>query len=891
MPDWKIEIVRRLADPSLASRSDALEEIAEHVEERYRSLLARGLTTERAYAEALDELSDSAALAATLRANARRPMPDPPPLGAQRRPGPLRTIRQDVRYALRMFVKTPGFTVMALVTLALGIGANTAIFSVVNTVMLRPLPFAEPDRLVRIWESNPDGGWPEFSASHPNFLDWRARATTFERLAAVTVASFSLTSANEATILRGIAATADFLPLLGVVPGMGRNFHPDEDRPRSDARVAIVTHGLWQRHFGGDPNVLQRTLTLNGAVWTIVGVLPESFLWDGPTMDLIVPLAPDPTRARGDHRLRVIGRLKAGTTIEQAHAELSAIAAQLATQFPDSNRGWTVRLRTFRDWLIPEGTRQSLLIFAGAVALVLLIACGNVASLLLARGTERQKEISIRAALGADRARIVRQLLVEALLLSLVASAIGVAIANGAGRLLVAAAPGALPRLDELSLDGRVLTFALLSSLATGLLFGLVPALQASHPNLAETLKEGAAGAGGGARRQRLRNLLVVGEVALSVTLLIGAGLLMRSFWRLQQVNPGFDDRGLLTMRLSLPPLQYRTGEMKWAFYDRLLANVRALPGVQDAGTSSIVPLGGGNTSTEVWRVGAPRDAGRLPGADWRNVSPGYFGTMRIPLRGRDFGDQDTPMSQPVIIISEAAVRLYFPGEDPIGKTIILTSFSDKPLTVVGVAGDVRNLAVDTDPGPTVYGSARVYAGWNPMFLVVRTHGDPAALAPAARAAVRAIDPSVPVYDVRTAEELFDLSLGSRRFNMYLLGSFAAVALVLACVGLFGVMAYVVSLRTRDIGIRLALGAAPSGVMRLVLGQALTLTLAGVVLGVAGGLAVTGTMRSLLFAIEPTDVVTFASVPLLLIAVAMLACYIPARRAMRVDPLIALRAE
>ena len=436
-----------------------------------------------------------------------------------------------------------------------------------------------------------------------------------------------------------------------------------------------------------------------------------------------------------------------------------------------------------------------------------------------------------------------------------------------------------------------MLTFALLSSLATGLLFGLVPALQASHPNLTETLKEGAAGAGGGARRQRLRNLLVVGEVALSVTLLIGAGLLMRSFWRLQQVNPGFDDRGLLTMRLSLPPLQYRTGEKKWAFYDRLLENVRALPGVQDAGTSSIVPLGGGNTSTEVWRVGAPRDAGRLPGADWRNVSPGYFGTMRIPLRGRDFGDQDTPMSQPVIIISEAAVRLYFPGEDPIGKTIILTSFSDKPLTVVGVAGDVRNLAVDTDPGPTVYGSARVYAGWNPMFLVVRTHGDPAALAPGVRAAVRCHRSQRARLRRTHRRGAFDLSLGSRRFNMYLLGSFAAVALVLACVGLFGVMAYVVSLRTRDIGIRLALGAAPSGVMRLVLGQALTLTLAGVVLGVAGGLAVTGTMRSLLFAIEPTDVVTFASVPLLLIAVAMLACYIPARRAMRVDPLIALRAE
>jgi putative ABC transport system permease protein len=891
MPDWKAEIIRRVADPSLPSRSDALQELVEHLEQRYRGLIARGHSEARAYAEVLDELSDSAALAATLRANVRRSPLEPPVLGEGRRQGTVPSIGQDVRYALRMFVKKPVFTVVALVTLALGIGANTAIFSVVNTVMLRPLPFVEPDRLVRIWESNPEGGWPVFSASHPNFLDWRARSTAFAHLAATTGVGFSLTSGDEPTMVLAQAVTADFLPVLGVSPAMGRNFQPDEDLPRSGARVAMITHGFWQRHFGGARDVLQQTLTLNGDPWAIVGVLPESFIWDGPTLDLFVPLGPDPARSRGDHRLRVIGKLAPGTTIDQAHAELSAIAAQLATQFPQSNRGWTVRLRSFRDWLVPQNTRESLLIFVGAVSLVLLIACGNVASLLLARGTERQKEISIRAALGADRARIVRQLLVEALLLSLVASAIGIGIAYGAGRLLVAAAPDALPRLGELSIDVRVLAFTLVVSIATGLLFGLVPALQASRPNLTETLKETAAGAGGGGRRQRLRNLLVVAEVALSVTLLIGAGLLVRSFWRLQQVNPGFDGRGMLTMRVSLPPLQYRTGELKWAFYDRLLASVRTLPGVQDAATSSGVPLGGGNTATEVRRAGAPSDAGRLPGADWRIVSPGYFRAMRIPLRGREFGDQDTRTSQPVTILSAAAARQYFPGEDPIGKTIILSSFGPMPLTVIGVAGDVRHLAVDTDPSPTVYGPALVHAGWNPMFLVVRAGGEAAAPAPAARAAVRAIDPTVPVYDVRTAEELFDLSLGPRRFNMYLIGCFAGIALVLACVGLFGVMAYVVSLRTRDIGIRLALGAAPTRVMRLVLGQALMLTLAGIALGVAGGLSLTGTMRSLLYAIEPTDFVTFATVPVLLIAVSMLACYIPARRAMRVDPLTALRSE
>jgi putative ABC transport system permease protein len=891
MRDWTAEIIRRLEDPALASRTDVIEEMAQHLEQRYRGMLTRGYTEERAYAEALQELADSAALTATIRTGAAAPASALPALGSGPRRSPLMSLAQDLRYAIRLLVKKPGFTAVALVTLALGVGANTAIFTVLNTVMLRPLPFADPDRLVRIWESNPEGGWPEFSASHPSYLNGRARATAFEQLAAITGTSFSLTSQDDAQIVRGYAVTMSFCPTIGVGPAIGRNFSPEEDRPASGARVAIISHGFWQRRFAGDPNVLQKPITLNGQLFTIIGVLPPSFPWGGTTMDLLVPLAPDPSRSRGDHRLLVIGKLKPGATIDQAHAELSAIAAQLASQFPDTNRGWTVRLRSFRDWLVPSETRESLLVFAGAVVLVLLIACSNVASLLLARGTERQKEISIRAALGADRTRIVRQLLVEALLLSLVAGALGVAIAFGTTRLLLAYAPDALPRLDELSIDVRVLAFALFSALLTGLLFGVVPALQASRPNLRETLKEGTAGSGTGVHRQRLRHALVVAEVALSVTLLIGAGLLIRSFWRLQHVNPGFDGSRLLTMRLNLPGLHYRNLDLRWGFYERLLTNVRALPGVQGAATSSILPLGGGNTSTGVQMVGAPPNAAQLPGATWRNVSPGYFRALGIPLRGREFSDTDTRTSPPVTIISEAAARQYFPGVDPIGKTIILTSFGTDPLTVIGVAGDVRTVAIDTDPGPAVYGSAKVYSGWNPMFLAIRASGDPKALAGVARAEVRAIDPRVPVYDIRTAEELVSLSLGTRRFNMYLLGCFAAIALLLACVGLFGVMAYVVSLRTRDIGIRLALGADPSSVLRLVLGQGLGLTLVGVVLGVAGGFAATGTMRTLLYSIEPKDVVTFVSVPLLLTGVAMLACYVPARRAMRVDPLIALRSE
>ena len=891
MPDWKHEVLRRLNDPVLARQPEVIEELAEHVEQRYRGLIARGRGESDAVAEALDELSDPSALAREL----RRLVPGPlvaPESARTGRCSVLATLRQDLWYAARVLRKNTGFTAVAVMALALGTGANTAIFSVVNTVMLRPLPFAQPDRLIRIWESNPDGGWPTFSASHPNFLDWRTRSTAFERLAAITGVSYSLTSGEDAEIVRGYAVTADFLPILGTTPALGRNFLPEEDRPGGNTRVAIVSHGFWQRRFASDPSILQRTLTLNGLTYPIIGVLPDKFGWGGSTMDLIVPLAPNPARGRGDHRLLVIGRLKGSATLDQARTELTGIAAQLAEQYPASNRGWTVRLSTFYDWLVPDETRQALVVFAGAVLVVLLIACGNVANLLLARGAQRQREISIRAALGAERSRIVTQLLVEALLLAAIAGTIGIGIAILTTRLVVAYAPDALPRLDELTIDGRVLAFAMVSAILTGLIFGIVPALQTSKPNLTETLKEGTAGAGGSARRQRLRSALVVAEVALSVALLIGAGLLIRSFWRLQHVNPGFTTDGLLTMGITLPGSRYPTGEHAWAFYERLLSSVRALPGVQGAATVSIVPLGGGNTSSQIEIPGKAVAPGtQLPGADWRLVSPGYFRTLGIPLRGRDFADRDTKDAPPVAIISAQAARVYYPNEDALGRTIQISSFSRDPITIVGIANDIRSLGLDTDPGPMVYGSAKAFSGWNPMNVVLRSALDPASHAPAVRAAVRALDPSVPVYDIRPLTELFDDSLGPRRFNMYLLTCFAGVALLLACIGLFGVMAYLVSQRTHDIGVRLALGAAPRDVLRLILGQGLGLALAGAAIGVLGGLAGGSVMRSLLYSVTPTDVVTFVSVPLVLITVAVLACYVPARRAMKVDPLIALRSE
>jgi putative ABC transport system permease protein len=890
--DWRQEIAKALGE-EVASRTDVIEEMAQHVDARYRSLLARGVAEPEAYRGALEELSDPNRLAEEIRrigpAKATRP-PGPDVNG--RRAGWLDVLRHDVRYGLRTLRHNPGFTFLGCLALALGIGANTSIFTVVNAVMLRPLPFAEPDRLVRVWESNPSGGWPTFSASHPNFLDWRAQSTSFEALAAMTGASFSASGPDGAEIVRAIAVTADFLPVLGTSPAIGRNFRPEEDKPGGGTRVVLLTYPYWQRRFGGAPDAVGQSLVLNGNGYTIVGVLPESFAWGGPTLELLVPLAPDPARSRGDHRLLVIGRLKPGVTIDRAHSELSTIAGRLEKQFPDSNQGWTVRLASFYDWLIPEDTRQSLLIMSGAVALVLLIACGNFANLLLARGAARQRELSIRAALGAERSRLVRQLLVEAMLLALIAAALGLLIAYGAIELLTWSAPEALPRLDELSIDARVLAFALGSAVVTGLLFGLLPALHASRPNVNETLKHGAAGAGGSASRQRLRSALVVGEVALSVALLIGAGLLVRSLWRLQHVDPGFRQENVVTARINLPPARYRDGKAFWSFYQRLLERARTLPGVAAAAVGSIVPMGGGNTSSEIQIPGTPvRPGGASLGADWRLVSADYFRTLGITLRGRDFDERDSPAAQPVAIISEEAARRYFPDADPVGRTLIIHSFNRQPSTIIGVAGDVRSASLDSDPAPMVYASTKMYSGWNPMHLVVRGAMAPESYVSAIRDAVRAIDTEVPVYDIRSAEDLIAQSLGPRRFNMYLLACFALVALLLASVGLFGVMAYLVSQRTRDIGIRLALGASRGDVLRMIMRQGLLLTIAGAVLGIAGGFAITDLMRGLLFSVSPTDPATFVSVPVLLILVALLACYVPARRAMRVDPLVALRAE
>lgn len=792
---------------------------------------------------------------------------------------------QDVRYAARSLRRSPGFTLVAAITLALGVGANTAIFSVVNAVMLRPLPFSNPDQLVRIWESNVERGWPTFAASHPNFLDWRAQAKSFQGMAATSSLGLTWTSGGEAEVLQGMFVTATFLPTLEVTPVLGRNFLDEEDRPGGNTRVVLLGHGFWQRAFGGDAGAIGKTMTLNAQPYTIVGVLPASFRWSGTT-DILAPLAPDPARSRADHRLSVIARLGDGVLLQQATSELDAMAARLGVQYPESNEGWGVRLLSFYDWLVPESTRRSLLVLLGAVVLVLLIACGNVVNLLLARGTGRRRELSICAAMGATRRRIARQLLFESCLIAALATAIGVAMSFVAVRLLVTLGPGSVPRLDELSIDGMALAFALAVALTTMMAFGLLPALQAARQDPQDALRADSRGSTAGTGSRRIRAALTVAEVALSVALLIGAGLLIRSFARLQQVHPGFNTSGVMTARVGLPNTSYPGGPPKRAFFERLLTDLRGRPGIEAAAIASGPPLSGDFTAGN---VKLPTQSNEEAGsAAWRLAGPGYFAAMGIPLRGREFTSRDVTDAPPVAIISAALAERYFPNDDPIGRTLIMRSFGEEPHTIVGVAGDVKTFGLDAEAGFVFYGAATQYPTWNPMSLVWRSS---APSIDTVRASLRSIDPNVPLSAVRSMDALFERSMGPRRFNLYLLTAFAGVALALAAIGLFGVMAYLVSQRTREIGVRLALGATRGEVFRQILGRGMALAGAGAALGIGAALALSQVMETLLFSVSRRDPITFIAVPVALVIVAGLACYLPARRAMRVDPVVALRGE
>ncbi len=803
------------------------------------------------------------------------------------------TLWQDLRYGIRTLLRRPGFTLIAVLALMLGIGANSAIFSVVNGVLLRPLPYADPERLVQVWEYRPRQGMNQIEVSSAEFAAWRDQNRVFEQIAAIDHADYNLTGNDEPQRISGARVSASYFPLLGVKPALGRTFLPEEDQPDHNS-VVVLSYGIWQGRFGSDPNILGKSVTLNGTACTVIGIMPRGFQLphDAGLARPIAFTSAEQTTS-GNHYLEVIARLKPGVTIKEAAGEMSAIAGRLEQTFPNTNVGHGVVLVPLHEQVVGE-VRPALLVLLGAVGFVLLIACANVANLLLARSAARRKEIAIRTALGASRARIIRQLLTESLFLAVLGGAAGLLLAMWGVDLLIRLIANSIPRANEISLDGRVLGFTLLISLMTGLLFGLLPALQTSRPDLTESLKEGGRDSAESFRRNRARSLLVVCEVALTLVLLIGAGLLIKSFLRLRDVNPGFNPAGTLTLELSLPASKYSDGAQIAGFYQQLLPRVEALPGVQAAGAVSVLPLSGNDESNFVGIEGhQPLPPGQALRAGRRIVNPDYFRAMGIPLkRGRPFTQADTRETERVMIINETmAHRFFAPDEDPLGKRIRTGGGSSPWLSVVGVVGDVRHGGLDRDARPEMY-FPYLQAPSRSMALVVRAAaGDPLKLAGPVRGQVLSLDKDQPIGNVMSLEQLLAESVAPRRFSMLLLGLFAAVAMILAAVGIYGVMSYSVAQRTREIGIRMALGAQAADVLRMVVGQGMVLAVIGLGVGLATALAVTRVMSSLLFEVSATDPLTFAGVSILLAVAALLACYIPARRATKVEPVVALRYE
>jgi len=819
------------------------------------------------------------------------------------------TFIQDLRYGFRMLWKSPGFTVVALMALALGIGANTAIFSVVNTVLLRPLPFERPEQLVMIWETNPLGkqlvGADHLPGATANFVDWRRQSDTFEGMAALDSWNVVLTGTDEPQRLTGVKASANLFSLLRAQPLAGRTFLPEEDRPGNN-RVVVISHGLWQRRFGSDSSVLNKTLTLDGDSYTVVGIMPESvtfpqgmglpaFFDFSSKTDLWTPLAltDKETQNRDSHHIAVLGRLKEGVKIEQAQAQLGNIARQLEQQYPDDNKNWGAAVIPLHEQVVGQ-SRIAILILLGAVGFVLLIACANVANLMLARATARHKEIAIRTALGASRWRIVRQLLTESLLLSLCGGVIGAWLALWGVDLLVALSPGNLPRPAEIGIDNRVLGYTLLVSLLTGVVFGLIPALQSSRPDFNEALKDGGRSGSASPRRQRARSLLVVSEVALALVLLISAGLLLKSFLRLQNVNPGFSPDNVLTVEIGLPEQKYADDKQIADFYRQVIARARSLPGVEAVGAISHLPLTGAEEIDGFSVEGRPEtDATWTQAADFRVTTPDYFRAMQIPLmRGRYFDERDRADAPPVMIIDETFAERFFPGEDPLGKRIDEDGSrrAHSFFTVVGVVGSVKHSGLNSQTRPMMYVNYEQSA-WETLTMTVRAAGDPTNLSAAVRREVSAVDKDQPVTKISTMAETFARAVAPQRFNMLLIGIFAAVAMILAMVGIYGVIAYSVSQRAREMGIRIALGATRRDILKLIVGQAMLMALVGVGVGLAGALVLTRLMSSLLYEVSATDPLIFIAISLLLAVVALLASYIPARRATKVDPMIALRYE
>ncbi|MGH9868053.1 MAG: ABC transporter permease [Candidatus Polarisedimenticolia bacterium] len=808
----------------------------------------------------------------------------------------LDALVQDVRYGLRTLMRNPGFALVAILTLALGIGANTAIVSVVNGVLLRPLPYHEPDQLVRLFTAFRGSGIERYAVSQPEFIDYKSLAHVFENAAVYTGATLTLTGEGEPAILRGMSASRDLFPVLGIQPMMGRNFEGDEGRTGVEP-VAIVSNEAWRSRFGGDPALLGRPIMLNGVSRRVVGILPP-----GVTpyrAEIFIPffVNPDPAQ-RANNFLSVVARLRPHVTIEAAQRELNALTRRLNEQYAHvyaESMGYGATIVSMHDEMVGE-VRPALLVLLGAVGLVLLMGCANVANLLLARAEARQREMAVRLAMGAGRGRVVRQLLTESLLLSFLGAAGGALLCTWGLRLLLAVNPNAIPRVEEIGIDATVGVVTLVLAVMTGLLFGLAPALQTARGGLFATLKDEGRGATAGGRQQRVGRSLVVVQVALAVMVVVGAALLVRSFHALRAEDPGFDSRRMLTVDLSLPAARYDAAATT-AFYANLLDRVRGLPGVQIAAAASELPPVSQGFNWDVDVEGRPLPPGQAaPSPNLRFVTRDYFRALSIPiLGGRTFGGQDHASSVPVAIVNQTTARILWPQADPLGRRIRFTD--DMPwITVVGVAGDTRSFGLNEPPPsevfllheqvPAVAGGAE-----RAMYVVLKTHGDPDALSGLARGAVTEADPLLAITGIRSMEELIDLSVARPRFTMLLFGSFGLLALTLAAVGIYGVMACAVRRRTREVGIRMALGARPMDILRLVVGQGMKLTLLGLAAGVAGACLGARLMAPLLYDVSAWDPLTFGGTVLLLACVALLASWLPARRAVITDPALVLRGD
>ena len=798
----------------------------------------------------------------------------------------------DLRYGSRLLLRAPGFSLVAIAALAIGIGANTAIFSVVNTLLIKKLPYADADRLAIVWEHNLPRDRKTNVVSPGNFIHWREMNQVFEDIGAVGMTfNLTLTGDGEPEELPMQFVSAQFFPIVGVQPAIGRWFTMEEDRPRS--RFAVISDRLWRRRFGADPGILSRPVTLQGVPYTVLGVMPPGFSFLDKTVELWLPIGfPAEARTPRGRWISVVARLKPGVTLDQAQADMKRVAGELTQKFPDFNTGWTAKVVGLREQLTGD-VRPALFVLLGAVAFVLLIACANVANLLLARATARQRELAVRAALGAGRARLVRQLAAESLVLAAAGGAGGLLLAWWALHFLRVVASEQLPvqRLEAVGLDGGVLLFTLAASLLSGLVFGVVPALSAAGSALTDALKEGGR-TGSGGRGKRARSAFVVIEIALALVLLVGAGLMVRSFARLLDVNPGFDPERTVTMRLNLPGARYDSSARSEQFFDRLFAGIDGLPGVRAAGAVSFLPLAGLGSATSYEVVGQPPPPlGQAPVADVRVIHHSYLAAMGIPLlRGRLFNPHDENEAKNRVIVNEKLARTHWPNEDPIGKKIRISWSDNREDEIIGVVGDVRHASLDVAARPTTYWPYRRNA-YGTMTVAVRTSGDASAIVNSIVGLVRQQDPLLAVSDVRTMDEVMAESVAQRRMTTMLLGIFAGAALLLAAVGIYGVIAYSVTQRIQEIGIRVALGAQGSHVLRMIVGQAAWLAAAGITLGAVGALLLTRLMAGLLFEVQPTDPLTFAAVALVLGGVALLASYIPGRRATRVDPVVALRAE